>query len=292
MWSGLHSNGVKASAMSGSTCSPIFPKTVCAGPGGLSSTIPTTQQLLYLPVNGNPSLGGTLVRFYNALLITDGQPNAFLKKHFWKSADMYGTGGRPPVFDRTALTPPLVAEFYRNQYLTGCQTTNNSVYCSVGCSAWQPDAEIAPYLWNHWCGTTTDVVAATGNGYEYRANSFWSHSSEIRPILEQLLRDEGHTAIYGYSTRPQMSDTNYRTTMLGSTLRAENFYKVPSLLGYKKSKVCWSSRRGTIGDYAESLGGTCFTDTNCYVKTVTMYVPCVGSCLVFPPFLTHALLQV
>jgi hypothetical protein len=48
------------------------------------------------------------------------------------------------------------------------------------------------------------------------------------------------------------------------------FYKKPSMLAYTGARICWSSLRGTIGDYTESLGGICFLKDEtgfCYTRT-------------------------
>lgn len=275
-----------------------------------SARMPYASEAPHLTKTSSPSLGGTLVRYYTSLVRTGGRPNQWLTTHVWGTflgtPTNPSSGAGPLKIPAMSTTHPTheMADFYRGSLQTGCLYTSNGThdptlsnpdgssavvyaYCMRGCGARRPSPEIPVYLWDNWCGTASDINIQTSTTALTEHRGWSPASTRLRILLEQVVRDPDKTAVYGYTTTPNHNPTMVRTRMLGVPpphsacpsggctsntlgLTSEAFYPKPEMLSYVGSKICWSSRRGTIGDYTESLAGICFAEEDgfCYTKVV------------------------
>lgn len=290
MWGGLYSNRLGAASMTNNNCPTDVSPDVCGRARVYSSRMPYQTESVLIPLSQSPGFGGTLVRYYSSLIRAGGNPNHWLTEYAWNG---YFRGEPTPRGSSTIVpvkAPTLsytlptqeMADFYRGSTIFGCMLTSNAtvdpgnptsndihVYCKLGCGARRPSPEIPVYLWDHWCGTTDDVNVDADLHVGGSLNEVWSPTNDrLKILLEQVVRSDGSSAVYSYSTTPYYSPLTERTTLPGRGPSMNNVLKYPQLLSYIDSKVCWSSQRGTIGDLVESLGGVCLVnDGFCYTKT-------------------------
>lgn len=300
VWGGLYSGGVPLSTMQ--TCASTLNGTtdVCATttrPYGLALAVSNTGAAVDAVRSRGPSLGGTLVRYYSALIRGGGRPSEVFDAVWARvGASMAADGAHgppaglyvsPPV-SSLQLAPGVVTAALRATLgqsgtggLFGCEWTRDdapdndadgggagggvNIYCMHGCHAYRPSSEVATYLWGRWCGANSTALWAAIHDGSNGDGGVAAWPGKVRPLVEQVVSSD--VAVMGFSTTPTATSSVTFRTMVSPPVDAA-FYASPALLSYVGSATCWQSARGTVGDYVETLGGVCYTSTArplCYV---------------------------